>query len=68
MMGIEIVFGFSSKASDVDNCCKVLIDSIATHYGFNDKLIYKMIVEKEIVKKGQEYIKFKLYNVEINKT
>ena len=29
-------------------------------YGFNDKEIYKLEVEKKIVKKGQEYFKVRI--------
>ena len=53
-------FGFSSKASDVDNGIKGFQDCIAEHYGFNDKKIYKLIVEKIDVEKGQEYIEFEI--------
>lgn len=53
-------FGFSSSASDWDNCIKTTQDVIATKYGFNDKLIRKGTVTTEIVKKGEEYIKFKI--------
>jgi len=58
---IAIEFGFSSKASDIDNCIKTFIDCLVKKYGVDDRFIYEMHVFKEIVKKGSEYIKFKIY-------
>jgi len=57
---LTIVFGFSNKASDVDNCLKPFIDILQKKYNFNDKYIYKIDVEKKDVKKGMEYISFEL--------
>lgn len=53
-------FGFSSKASDWDNCIKTTQDAIAQKYGFDDKLIRRGWVDTEIVPKGQEYFKFQI--------
>jgi len=58
---LAIEFGFSSKASDIDNCCKTFIDCLVKKYGFDDRYIYELHVFKEIVKKGNEYIKFRIY-------
>ncbi len=55
---IWINIGFSSSMSDLDNILKPFIDILQKKYGFNDNRIYKMVVEKETVKKGQEYISF----------
>ena len=55
---ISYIFGVSSKASDVDNLVKTTQDCLATAYGFNDKMIYRIEVEKVDVKKGEEYIEF----------
>lgn len=57
---IEIEFGFSSRGCDWDNYIKLFQDIIAEKYRFNDNLIYKALIEKKIVSKGDEYIKFKL--------
>lgn len=57
---IHFEFGFSSLASDGDNCIKAAQDCIAEKYGFNDKLIKRWIVDVEQVPKGSEYIKFKI--------
>lgn len=57
---IKIKWGFSSKASDIDNPTKPLIDILQKKYGFNDKLIYKMELEKVDVEKGKEFIEFNI--------
>lgn len=57
---ITFKFGFSSSASDWDNCIKTTQDVLAKKYKFNDKLIRKGIVETEIVPKGKEYLEFKI--------
>jgi len=57
---LNLKFGFSSKNSDIDNPCKCFIDCLQKKYGFNDKQIYKLIVEKLDVKKGCEFIEFEI--------
>lgn len=57
---IELEFGFSSKASDWDNPIKQFQDVFCKKYKIDDKRIYKGIVTKVDVKKGEEYIKFKV--------
>lgn len=58
---LAIEFGFSSKNSDIDNCCKSFIDCLVKKYSVDDRYIYEMHVFKSIVKKGDEYIKFRIY-------
>ena len=53
-------FGFSSSASDIDNPVKLLQDILQKRYNFDDKNIYRMIVDKKKVKKGEEYLKFEI--------
>ena len=53
---IKILFGFSSSLSDVDNPVKPLIDTLQEYYNFNDKNVFKLDLEKTIVKKGDEFI------------
>jgi len=53
-------FGFSNKLSDLLNPEKLVTDILCKKYGFDDRDIFKMTLEKEIVKKGQEYIEFEL--------
>lgn len=57
---IEIVLGYSSKSSDIDNGLKSFLDCLVKKYGFDDREIYQMNVKKEITKKGAEFIKFEL--------
>ena len=57
---IYLEFGFSNIGSDFDNPVKSFIDILQKKYGFNDNRIYKGIIEKVKVKKGQEYIKFEI--------
>lgn len=59
---IKIVFefGFSSKLADIDNPIKMTLDVLQKKYGFNDREVYSLEVQKVIVKKGDEYIKFEI--------
>lgn len=57
---IYLKFGFSSRASDWDNCIKQVQDCLADRYNFNDKLIRRGVVDTEIVPKGKEYFTFKI--------
>lgn len=57
---INYEFGFSSSGSDIDNPVKMINDLLQKKYGFNDNQVYKMVITKKLVKKGQEYIKFKI--------
>ena len=61
---LDIEFGFSSKASDIDNPVKCFVDCLQKHFGFNDKMIYSMSLKKVDVKKGCEYIDFNIENYE----
>lgn len=55
---VRFTFGFSNKASDLDNPVKPLMDCLQKKYGFNDSRVYKLIVEKQIVPKGKEFFSF----------
>lgn len=57
---ITLKWGFSSSASDWDNPIKPIQDILQKKYDFNDNRIFKADVEKEIVKKGKEYIYFNI--------
>jgi Holliday junction resolvase RusA-like endonuclease len=62
---ITIEFGFSNAASDLDNPVKPFLDSLKDRYGFDDKKVYELFISKKIVKKGQDYIKYKIEPSEI---
>ena len=55
---LSLKFGFSSASSDIDNPVKCFIDCLQKKYGFNDKLIKRLIVDTETVKKGCEFIEW----------
>ena len=57
---LTIEYGFSNKASDIDNPIKLVIDILQKKYKFNDKEIYKLDLVKKIVTKGSEYFEFEL--------
>ena len=57
---VHYIFGLSSKNSDYDNCIKQFQDIISKKYGFNDNKIYKAVIEKVDVKKGEEFIQFEI--------
>lgn len=58
--------GFSNKLSDLDNSVKCFQDCLTKKYeGFDDREVYSLIAKKVIVKKGDEYIKFKLNTIKL---
>ena len=57
---LDIVFGHSSRGSDIDNCLKTTIDCLVKKYGFDDRNIYELNVKKSIVAKGKEFIDFEI--------
>jgi len=62
MLRVEFFFGFSNKASDLDNPVKLLIDIAQKKYGFNDSNVFELNVRKCIVKKGEDFIQMGIYN------
>ncbi len=54
---LSLEFGVS-PLFDWDNGIKPFQDILQKKYGFNDNRVYKASVEKVVVKKGNEYIKF----------
>jgi len=60
---LEVTFGLSNRAADIDNPLKCFIDCLQKKYGFDDKMIYRLIVNKDIVKRGNEYINFNIKEV-----
>lgn len=55
---LSLIVGLSNMASDVDNVVKPFVDILQKKYGFNDKFIFRLIVEKKLVVKGAEFIEF----------
>lgn len=61
---IYFEFGVSNHAADWDNPVKPLQDILQKKYSFNDKDIMRATIQKRIVKKGHEYIGFKISHYE----
>ena len=57
---IYFEWGFSSLGSDCDNPQKPFMDILSKKYDFNDNRVFRIIMDKVKVKKGDEYIKFKI--------
>jgi Holliday junction resolvase RusA-like endonuclease len=57
---LHICFGVSNVLSDWDNPVKPFQDILQKKYGFNDKSVMRAVVQKDVVKKGKEYISFEL--------
>ena len=63
MLRVEFFFGFSNKASDLDNPVKLLMDIAQKKYGFNDKNVFELNIRKCLVKKGKEFIQMGIYKL-----
>lgn len=57
---LTLHFGVSYKSTDGDNLIKCFQDSLAEQYGFNDKMIYRWVIEKHDVNKKEEYVAFSI--------
>ena len=57
---LSLIFGFSNRGADLDNPTKTIQDVLSKKYCFNDNQIYEIQLKKEIVSKGQEFIKYEL--------
>jgi Holliday junction resolvase RusA-like endonuclease len=60
---VDIIVGFSNKASDLDNICKPFLDILQKKYGINDKHIEILHIEKQIVSKNNEFISFEIVEI-----
>jgi hypothetical protein len=60
---LNIIVGFSNKASDLDNILKPFLDLLQKKYGINDKHIKILHIEKQIVTKNNEFISFEIVKV-----
>jgi Holliday junction resolvase RusA-like endonuclease len=60
---VNIIVGFSNKASDLDNICKPFLDILQKKYGINDKHIEILHIEKQIVSKNNEFICFDIVTI-----
>ena len=46
---------------DLSNVLKLIEDVLQKRYGINDRYVMKIIMDKVVVKKGEEYIKISLF-------
>lgn len=57
---LRLIVHYSNTRSDIDNCLKPFIDILQEAYEFNDNRIYRLIVDKKIVPKGEDGIFFEI--------
>jgi len=60
---LNILVGFSSKSSDLDNVLKPFLDILQKKYNINDKDFKILHVEKQIVSKKNDFISFEIVSV-----
>lgn len=60
---VQYVFGLSNPSADIDNPVKPFQDILQEKYKFNDKHIDEIQVKREKVKKGSEFISFKIESI-----
>ena len=60
---LNIIVGFSNKASDLDNILKPFLDILQKKYSINDKHIEILHIEKQLVTKNNEFISFELLHI-----
>jgi len=65
-LSIILEFGFSNRASDLDNPVKPIMDILQKRYGFNDAQVMHYQLIKKIVPKGSEYIAFSIKGASSN--
>lgn len=63
-LNVHLVFGFSNKNADIDGPIKGTLDALQERYGFNDRQVYWLTVEKKITLKADEFIKFSITSCE----
>jgi Holliday junction resolvase RusA-like endonuclease len=56
---LEVTFGITTLG-DWDNPIKPFVDVLQKKWNFNDNRIMRAIVDKVVVKKGEEFISFSL--------
>lgn len=60
MLQLNIIVMYSSVLSDIDNFLKPFLDILQKKYSINDKNIYRLVIDKVIVKKNEEGIRFEI--------
>ena len=62
-LSVSYTFGMNTLA-DWDNPIKPFQDVLQKYYGFDDRRILSAVVKKVVVKKGNEFIEFKITEIE----
>lgn len=62
---IHFNLGVSNMAFDIDNAIKPFMDILQKKYGFNDRDIMKLTINKTITDKGSEFIGFELSSLNL---
>jgi Holliday junction resolvase RusA-like endonuclease len=62
---LELTLGVSSKLSDIDNPVKLILDILQKAYSFNDKLIFELLVKKQMTEKRKEFFKFSITHIDV---
>lgn len=65
-VSLVIKYGFSNKASDIDNPTKLILDLMQKRYKFNDKDVYEIHSYKTIVPRGEEFWEVEIKPLETN--
>lgn len=60
---LNLLIGFSSKSSDIDNILKPFLDVLQKKYNINDKDFKILYVEKQIVSKKNDFISFEIVSI-----
>ena len=58
-ISITLLLGFRA-CKDLDNGVKYFIDNLAKKYKFNDRQVFELIIRKQVVNKGSEFIEFSI--------
>lgn len=64
MLRVCFVFNVENIAADVDNMVKPMLDILQTKYGFNDRQVFSLVVDKYLVDADEVgiYYEIKKYN------
>lgn len=60
-VAVHIEAAFSNRGADLDNCIKPILDTYQLVFEeFNDNKVYYAELHKQIVKKGDEYLRIRI--------
>jgi len=60
---LHLKYGFTTAGADIDNPTKMIIDILSEKFKFNDNRIYRLIIDKDVVGKGNEYFAFEFTGI-----